>query len=193
MSYILPTYTRPIPNGLNLVQFIQTVITGVSGLPGTLVRPKWQIDPPKNPELTVNWIGFGITQGAPDANSYVGVNQAGATTSQRQENLEIECSLYGPDALEVAGLIRDGFQIQTNLDGLRSANMGFVEVTRAIHVPDLVHERWVNRYIMSIHLRREIQRVYPILTLLSASGTIHTVLGDEEYLLEWNAETREDN
>ncbi len=193
VSYILPISTEPLPLGLTLTQFIQTVVVGISGLPGPLVRPMWQPEPPKQPDLSTNWMAIGIAVAAPDANSYVDVNSDGATISQRHETLEVACSIYGPDGLEIAGLLRDGFQIPTNLEALRTANMGFVEVSPARHVPDLVNERFINRVVMSIFLRREIQRVYPILTLVSASGRKHTVVGDEEYLLNWSTQTQENS
>lgn len=188
-GYMLPTSTQSVPRRLSLGQFIQTVLVGISGIDGPLVRPKWQVNPPKNPDIDINWIAFGIVESVPDANGFVGVDQAGTTITQRHEALEVGCSLYGPDAMEVAGLLRDGFQIPQNLEGLRSANMGFVEVSRARHVPDLLNERFVNRVEMSVFLRREIQRTYPVLTLLSAHGTVHTVLGHEQYLLDWETQT----
>lgn len=188
IGYALPNHTEGLPRQLTLTQFIQTVLVGVSGLDGTLVRPKWQPKPPKQPDIDVNWVGFGVSSGTPDANAFVGVDSSGRTVMQRHELLEVQASIYGPDAMEIAGLIRDGFQITTNLDGLRAANMGFVEVSAGLHVPDLVNERWINRIQMGIFLRREIQRRYPILTLTSAHGKIHTVTGNEQYLLDWSSE-----
>lgn len=189
MNYILPTTTQPIPNGLTLQQFIQTVLVGLSGLDGKLVRPSWQVAPPKQPDIATNWMAFGDLLHTPDANAFVGMDGDGITTMQRHEAIEIPCSFYGPDAMEYAGLIRDGFQIQPNLDALRSANMGFVQVNEARRVPDLTNERWINRVVMSVFLRREIIRTYPILSLISASGQVHTVLGTEEYLYDWETKT----
>lgn len=186
--YILPTASDTPPFGLSLIQFIQTVIVGISGLPGPLVRPKWQVAPPKSPDLSVNWIALGIDASVPDANSYVDAYPDSTIVSQRHETLEVGLSIYGPDAQDISGLLRDGFQIQTNLEALRIANMGFVEISPARHIPDLVNERFIDRIVMSVFLRREIQRVYPIPTLLSAAGGIHTVIGDEEYLLEWSTQ-----
>ncbi len=115
---------------------------------------------------------------------YVWVNKDGTSNSQRHEGLEVQCSFIGPAANDYAAIVRDGFQIQQNLEGLRSANMGFVEVGPAHSIPDLVNERWINRVEQSLYLRREIQRVYPVLTLLSALGTI-TAIGSDKTIESW--------
>lgn len=183
--YIQPTSTTPLPGSLTLRQFIQSVLVGISGIDGTLVRPRWQVNPPKQPDLTVDWLAFGVTISTPDANGYVGVDSSANTIYQRHEDLEINCSFYGPEAMDKAGIVRDGFQIPPNLNALYLANMGFVSVGQASTVPDLVNERWIERVEMSVFLRREVQRVYPLPTLIGANGTVHTVLGNEEYLLNW--------
>lgn len=186
-QYIKPTSTVPIPGKLSFNQFIQTVLVGISGLSGFMVRPDWQAEPPKHPDILTNWIAFGLNSAAPDANLWIGVDEDDVTNTQRNQTLEVALSIYGPDFYETYGLLQDGFQIPNNLEGLRSANIGFVEITPAIVAPDLINERWVKRITTSIILRRGIQRVYPILTLLSANGSIHTVVGNEEYLVPWEA------
>lgn len=280
-GYLLPAKQFPLPGNLSFRQFLQQIFVGVSGLPGNLVFPRWQIAPPKQPDISTNWLAIGITEVKPDANAYLGVlpftyaegtieilcnpqpldtltlngvviqfvvsdptsNQVliGSTplltttslatllsassplnvgtyaqdqnvititygtpgsvgnsytlakspsraiwlsnatltgggtqvnTTQRHEELTIGCSFYGPEASEYCNIVRDSFQIPQNLEGLRSVNMGFMGTDNALQVPDLVNERWVERFEMSVHLRREIIRTYPILTLVSASGTI---------------------
>lgn len=184
-GYLTPSSTQGLPGSLTLNQFLQTVMVGVSGLDGALVRPRWQVAPAKQPDLNVNWMALGITSNTADAHSYVNLLPDGTNTSQRHETLELQCAFYGPEALGYASLVRDGFEIQQNLDALRSANMGFVSTTPALHMPELVNERFIDRIEMGVSLRREIKRVYAILSFISASGRVHTVLGNEEYLLPW--------
>lgn len=185
MSYVQPGSTLPLPGGLSLNQFLQTVISGISGIDGTLVRPYWQIQPPKQPDVTVDWVAFYIANTVPDANPYIDLDENGANVFARHETIEIGLSIYGPNAMDTYGLFRDGFQIPQNLDALRTANMGFVEVTTGLHAPDLFGGRWIDRVTTTILIRRQIRRTYAILSLVSASGTIQT----EHYSLDWNTQT----
>lgn len=185
-GYLLPTSSGGLPGGLTLNQFIQTVLVGVSGFSGNLVRPGWQVAPPKQPDLPIDWIDFRVVVATPDTFSWVALDQDGNNISQRQELLEVQCSFFGPNATDNASLVQDGFQIQQNLEALRAANMGFVSTGAAVHIPELVNERYIDRVEMALFLRRQVQRVYPILSIVSAKGTIHTVLGNEDYLLNWD-------
>lgn len=189
-GYLIPTSSQGLPGDLTLNQFIQTVLVGISGLPGQFVRPSWQKKPPAQPDIDVNWIAYGINITTPDANAYVAINNDGNTELQRQELLEIKCSFYGAAAYEISTEVRDGFQIQQNLDALRTANMGFAWCDNAVQLPDLVNESWVQRIDMGVFLRRQRQRIYPILEILSAKGTVQTTLGSDPYSLPWDTTKR---
>lgn len=175
-GYLQPAAQPLYPGNLSFKDFLQTVFKGISGLPGDLVRPKWQPNPPKQPDLSVNWLAFALVDDTADANAYVALDQDGNNNTQRHEDIEVQCSFYGPDAFDIGTTTRDGFQIQPNLDALTLAKMGFVSATKLTRVPDLVNERWIERYEMSVFLRRQVIRVYPILSFLSVSGTIHSVV-----------------
>lgn len=188
-GYIAPTTVNQFPKNQTLTQFLNTVLVGISALPQTLVRPEWQVKPPQQPDLDTNWLAFGVTHTKPDKYAYVGMNPDGSTQLQRQEGLEINCSFYGPDSQDIASIVIDGFQIQQNLEALRAANMGFTECSDPIHIPDLVNERFIDRVTMTIFLRRQIQRTYPILNIVSANGTITAESGDQTFNIEWQTET----
>lgn len=181
-------YLKPTAQTLDVQQFIQSVLVGISGIQGNLVRPKWQPKEPIQPENTVNWIAFSVVDSPCDANAFVGMDSAGVETLQRQEYLTVNCSFYGPNCYNISGTVRDGFQIQQNLAALRSVNMGFIGVGIPNRTPDLTNEVWVPRVEMPIMLVRMIQRFYPILPLVGANGEIRTVLTDGENTIDWNVE-----
>lgn len=189
-GYLVPSSSAPLPGGLTLTQFIQTVIVGITGIDKTLVRPKWQPDPPPRPDITVDWVAFGINIDTGDANAYVqppqGVNPN--SVLQRYENLEVECSFYGPAALENISIFRDGFQIQQNLEAMQLANMGYRGIERALQTTDLWNERWYNRFDTTLTLTRQVQRVYPVLSFASANGVIHTEVDGVVKNIPWKAE-----
>lgn len=286
-GYLVPSPSNPYPGGITFKQFLQTVFVGLSGLSTDLVRGKWQINPPKQPDVNTNWIAFGLGVNKPDANAYFAVvpqtqavgyvklllnpivgdtltlngtaitfvvasptgNQVligadvnatavnlgsflnassdvnlllasyslyglqitvtaiafgpsgnaftlatstqvislsgstlsggaiNANTFSRHEDLEVQCSFYGPDNDEIASTVRDGFELGQNREALRLAKMAFVGTNDARRVPDLVNERWIDRFEMSVFLRRQQMRTYPILTFTSVSGTILNDVG----------------
>ena len=185
-GYIRPSNISKPPNRLTLLQFIQTVLVGLSGIDGSLVRPKWQPKPPPQPDPETNWIAFGIIEDEPTFNGAIVTDNAGVTTQQRQRKLTIQTSFYGPNALDFIELVQDGFQLGQNLAALKSANMGLTETTRAIHIPELVNEVWIDRYEMSVILQREVISTYPIVTITSASGTIFTpTTTDDDFSIDW--------
>lgn len=190
-GYLQPTGPAPLPGNLTFKEFIQQVFVGVSGLPGELVRPKWQINPPKQPDVTTNWMAIGLTEGLQDTNAYTGVDSEGNNVFERNKDFQIQASFYGPNADDFADLVSDNFQIPQNLESLRLARMGFVNTSRSTHVPDLVNERWVDRYEMTFFFRRQILRSYQILTFLSVNGTLTAEMSGTTKTVAWNTPANE--
>lgn len=184
-GYLVPSSSQGLPGSLTLEQFIQTVIVGVSAYPGTLVRPKWQVAPPKQPDIGTDWIAFAYALFNTDQNAWVGMDADENTLLKRQEDIEVQISFYGPNAQENISLFHDGFQIQQNLEALMLADMGYRGITPAMRGPDLVNERWIERFEMSLMLTRQVLRTYPILSFVSAGGIIHTVVDGQAYDSNW--------
>lgn len=184
-GYLLASDAPPL---LSLFDFIQTVIVGISGINKTLVRPKWQQQPPKQPDIGTNWIAFGVNAFDQDTFAYVQLNDDGSSTLLRQEKLEVSMAFYGPAAFDNVSLFSDGCQITQNLEALQIANMGYNGMSRPVRGPDLINERWVDRFEVSLFLVRQVQRTYPILSFASASGTIHTVIDELPVNIDWEVE-----
>lgn len=171
-GYLLPQPQLSNFGTQTFEQFLQQVFVGVSGLSGDLVRPRWQAKPPKQPDGDVNWFSIGLVEDDSDTNAYVGIDDDGNTQLMRMEDLPVECMFYGPNSLDVGKVVRDGFQIKQNLEVLQASNMNFVSTSRMVRTPDFVNEVWIDRWAMTVYMRREILRVYPILTLVSGSGQL---------------------
>lgn len=183
-GYLLPTTTPP-PDGLTLEQFIQTVIVGISGYVGDLVRPRWQIAPPKQPDALVDWIAFGIQEDGTSGYAFVSASDGSIQTLGRQTSLQIQMSFYGPNCVGNAAAFRDGFQIQQNLEAMTLANMGFTDCSQITRSPELVNERWFNRTELTLVLALRVQRSYQVLSFASAGGIIHTQLNGAPYDFNW--------
>lgn len=187
-GYLLPAVPCGLPGGLTLEEFIQTVLVGVSGLPADLVRPKYQINPPKQPDIGTNWLAYGILEDDADPFAYNDIRPDQSNVFQRMENLPVGCSFYGTHALEYAKLLRDGFQIGQNREALQAAKMDFVSTSKATRAPDIVNERWLDRWEMVVNLRAEIIRTYPILTFLSFNGQLDVLQSGGVKTIALNAE-----
>jgi len=177
-GYIKPTSGQPLEDA-DLEDFFQTMLVGLTGLPGALVRPRWQPTPPKQPEPDVDWCAFGVTPSKPDAGPAIIHDGTGTGRDivQRHEELELMCSFYGPHGSAIAALARDGAAMPQNNGMLRAGNMSVVRTGEIRAAPDLVNQQWVRRYDMTITVRRQIQRIYPTLNFESAEVRITTDTG----------------
>lgn len=173
-GYLVPTAPSPPLEDAALDAVFQQMIVGLTGLPGSMVRPRWQATVPKQPDPSVNWCAIGITNSEPEANPVITHNPAGngSDTFLRNEVLTVLASFYGPNASANAAQARDGVFMPQNNDMLTANLMGLVDVGPKRPAPELVNQQWVRRFDFEIRIRRQIVRTYNVLTILSASGTV---------------------
>jgi hypothetical protein len=173
-GYLQPTALSPPLEDADLDAIFQQMIVGLTGLPGNMVRPRWQPTVPKQPEPTVNWCAIGVMDSDADANPYMEHDPAnvGSDTLQRNEVLIVLASFYGPNASAYAAMARDGIFVSQNNAMLATNNMGLVDVGRKRAVPELVNQQWVRRFDFEIRIRREILRTYNVLNIQSAQGAV---------------------
>ena len=167
--------TMPVLEGQALEDYIQQFIVGVSGLPGPMVRQRWQPEPPNIPDFGVDWAACGITRHRP-IGPYAAIihhgDGDGYDEMQRHETLEILVSFYGPNADDFAGNFHNGLMVWQNHSILRQVDMALVEVSEGVRVPEMIKMRWWDRVDKPLTLRREVRRSYPILNLVSAGGFV---------------------
>lgn len=188
-GYLQPN-PAPAPQPLEgqaLQDFIQEIVVGITGLDGTMVRPRYQSEPAVIPDAGTAWCAIGVGSRKSDTFPYV-AHQSGATLDdgddymQRQEQLEIIASFYdlGVNGLadQYASLLRDGLLIAQNLEVLQANGWGLGYTGDLSPVPVVINTRWQYRVDLVFNLRRQIDRTYPILNIKSAQGTIQANSAD---------------
>ncbi len=180
--------------GQDLDDFMQQVVAGVTGLPGNLVRPRWQPEPPNAPPITATetpgnapvvpcWAAVGVTRSTPlgfPASTEITQGAAaplGFSQQSDQEEFDIRCSFYGKMADTYAIVLRSGLMVAQNRECLQLANIGFITTSGRTRVPTLTQGQWWMRVDITASFRREVRTFYPVLYYLSAPAKVITDTG----------------
>lgn len=169
-GYLLPADAPAPEEDADLDALFQGAVRDITGLPGDLVRPRWQPTPPKQPEASVNWCAIGVTMSDPDAGPAIThlKDDDGADQVVRHEELELLTSFYGPNAMGNAAKLRDGISLPQNMEALQTSAIGLVEVGRIRTAPELVNQQWIRRCDLVLYFRRKVTRVYPVRHIVAA-------------------------
>ena len=169
-GYLLPAATPAPLEGQALLRFLQQVVVNITGLPGSMVRPRWQTAPADIPTAGVVWCAVGVMSRSSDTFPYVDDSQVGPTGNggvvKRHETLEVLCSFYdlgySGQADNYAELLRDGLMIAQNREVFFLNSFGLIETTELMAVPALVKDRWLYRVDFKMRLRRRVDRSYNV-------------------------------
>jgi hypothetical protein len=180
-GYLLPAVPSPPLEDLDLDAVFQAYVVGITGLPGAMVRPRWQPTVPQTPGPTADWCAIGVTRTR--SQDYPAIQHDGAGDGQdtltRHQELDVLVTFYGPNGMRYGDMLRDGAYIPQNSEAIGLQGIALVEVLDAFAVPELVNQRWQRRYDMKMRFRRVIRRTYPVLNLLGAEVDIQTDSGPD--------------
>lgn len=177
-GYLTPTNPLP-PDDLDLDLVFQGYVRGITGLPGTMVRPRWQPTVPQTPGPAVDWCAVGVTRTR--SQDYPSIQHDGTDDGQdlytRHQEIDVLVTFYGPNGMRYASLLRDGAYIPQNNEAVGQQGIALVEVQDAFAVPELVNQQWQRRYDLPMKFRRVIRRSYAVLNLLGAEASIQSDTG----------------
>lgn len=169
MAYVLPNTLPAVLADADLEDLFQGVLSGISGISGDLVRPRWQPEPPNQPDFNVNWAALGITTMPADKFVFLRMIDAATTELQCSEELDVLVSFYGPNCQNFASRWRDGLQIQQNRAALTAQKVKLITVGDQRQVPALFKQVWTKRIDIPTRFRRWVVRRYSQAAIESAT------------------------
>jgi hypothetical protein len=184
VSYIAPAVASPPLYDDELVDVFQTNVVGVTGIAGTLVRPRWQPEPPNQPDFSINWVAIGCTVLEGDKFAFKGHDPTangglGADLFEKDEMIDLVMSFYGPNASRMAKRYEDGIQIDRNRDDLLLYGIKLNSVFQAPrNIPALFKNKWVTRVDLTVRFIRRIVRIYGVPSVV---GIPNSTLHNEQY------------
>lgn len=166
------TPVAPLPTEDDeLTDAMQATVVGVTGLPPTMVRPRWQPKQPTQPPPDVDWAAIGlVTTNSVDYPYFITRDQPdGSVSTQMRRNTLTDwiASFYGPNEGYYAGLFRDGMYVPQNLEYLASFGLKMYEVSEALKTPELTNNQYIGRSDVKFRMARQVNRQYNILSILS--------------------------
>lgn len=169
-GYLLPADAPAPAEDLDLDKIFQAAVRQITGLPGDLVRPRWQPNPPKQPEPHIDWCAIGITVTTPDDSPAIThhAENGGFSRLTRHEGIQLLASFYGPHCKSIAARLRDGIGIPQNMEALRAFTIGLVDIGEIRAFPELLNQQWVRRADMPLRFNRKITRDYAIRNVIAA-------------------------
>jgi hypothetical protein len=178
-GYLSPSVT-PVPTeDAALEDLLQAAVSALSGIKGSLVRPRWQPEPAVLPDPYQTWAAIGITGREHDVFAYEDhvADGDGYNRMARTEEFTLLCSFYGPAGDAATSLVRDGFSIAQNREALQAVGIVLISAGNRTAAPEYINAKWYERTDMPIYFRRLVVRHYPILSLLTAQIGVQADIG----------------
>jgi hypothetical protein len=172
-GYLTPTNSINIDD-TDLDHIFHDLFAGVTGLDNTLVRPRWVLKPSNMLDRNTTWISFGVIDTRNDTNPSQWFDNVQGMILINNQELDVQVSCYGPNAAQIEGILRDGLNLDQNREVIDSLGIVLVDVGKAVNTSELINTEWVKRVETKVTFRKQIRRVYAVLSLEAAAVDIHS-------------------
>lgn len=173
-GYLAPVGVFPSSDLAFEVQ-LQALVKGITGIPGALVRPRWQPTPPPQPPPDVDWAAISVMTETPDGWAYSTFNAANTGTIVALNwVVELLCIFYGPNCGSNALRMRQGLMLPQNLEEMRLNNIALQGTGAVTHMGELVQQQYIRRADLPVQLTRQTNVEYTVLPLLEAEGLVNS-------------------
>jgi hypothetical protein len=181
-GYLSPSALGGDLNDQSLDVFLQEVVVGITGMSGTMVRPRWQTDPPNIPDFGVDWCAIGVVSPirrepyafALQNETGSGINTVMNSTIIRNREMDVLCSFYGPNAGANSEVLAMGLEVAQNREVMKLSGFNLVGgAGDASVVPILIKQRNLRRIDLPFTVRQQQQYTYSVLTVLGSIATLY--------------------
>ena len=165
------------PNDDALAGILQQMVVGITGLDGSLVRPRWQPQPPTQPSVTTVWCAIGITRYEPFDYPQWTQDDDDSGTLHRYERLDVMATFYGPQSAWWAAKLRDGLYLYQNHLTLSAQGVKLRSVDETTHLGELINTQYVSRSDLPMSFVRFVESGFAISAIAQVSVSFITDTG----------------
>lgn len=177
LGFLTPISVVPI-NDRSLEDIFTEAIRGITGLPEEFVRPRYQPQPPNQPDFETNWVAFGVNITEQDVFHYdkqVEFEGDSAMVVERDEYLDVLCSFYGANNNQFMSRWREGLAIDQNRYSLEELGIKLVAIGKnPVNVPALLKGTWARRVDLACQFSRRVSVTYGVRNIESATVDLYT-------------------
>ena len=166
-----------VQNDDALVVVLHDMVVGVTGLPASLVRPRWQPQPPTQPSVSTAWCAIGITRYEPYDYPQWTQDDDDSGTQHRYERLDALATFYGPQSSFYAARLRDGLYVWQNYTTLAAQGIKLRSVDEIVHLGELINSQYISRSDVPLSFVRFVEPVYPVPAIGQVSVSFITDTG----------------
>lgn len=168
-------YKQPSPDPIEALMPVRSAVSEITGIESSLVRRRYQPNPPTQPGAGANWCSLSIdgvrTIGTPEIKETL--SKSDTAEARILQELSFIASFYGPEAMALAETFRAGITMPFNACEMRQCGLGIMYVDPdTIRAPDFVNGRWVDRWDVRFKVGRMAYRSFSVRTLEAAGFVI---------------------